>query len=325
MSIHLLLRELHSRSTDDLVDLTLDPFNETTSGPLEEKRSWLRGVVAAVSLLSMIGAALIVLSYICISSIRTKSREILVHLSVADFGVGCANFIGIIVNFDHRIESCRYHNHASCDDLKHLCTAQAFFAGFSTLASILWTLALSVYIYLLVVHGHWKLHSKIVYFFYVFCWGMPLLISLWLVFTGKSIFSPPYVVGILSMTISFIFMYTWTPYSGASKRALCKQFGWYCSEIIQPRLGRSTFDFISIPGRLGHTPHGGSGWCSLKIEQEERSTAILITILGNDLWVYLTVVVVTVLYLTTHCHIKRNVCVSVSRVVRRVKRRGGGE
>lgn len=68
---------------------------------------------------------------------------------------------------------------------------------------------------------------------------------------------------------------------------------------------------FSSPGRLGHTAHGGSGWCSLKVEQEKRSTAILITILGNDLWIYLTVVVVTLLYLTTHCHIKRNVCGNV--------------
>lgn len=195
MSIPLLLRELHSRSTDDFVDyMMLDSSNgnaiandtvDTPADPLEDKRSWLRGVVAAVSLLSMIGAVLIVLSYICISSIRTKSREILVHLSVADFVVGCANFIGVIVNFDHRIENCEDSN-ASCDNLNHLCTAQAFFAGFATIASILWTLALSVYIYLLVIHGHRKLHSKIVYFFYVFCWGMPLLISLWLVFTGRS-------------------------------------------------------------------------------------------------------------------------------------------
>lgn len=202
MSIPLLLRELHSRSTDDFVNyMMLDSSNgnaiandtvDTPADPLEDKRSWLRGVVAAVSLLSMIGAVLIVLSYICISSIRTKSREILVHLSVADFVVGCANFIGIIVNFDHRIKNCQ-ESHASCDNLNHLCTAQAFFAGFATIASILWTLALSVYIYLLVIHGHRKLHSKIVYFFYVFCWGMPLLISLWLVFTGRS-FPPPYMV-----------------------------------------------------------------------------------------------------------------------------------
>lgn len=249
MSLPVLLHELQARSTDVLTHSTLNEYSievsinnasNVTAGMLEVKNIQLRVVVAVVSLLSMIGAVLIILSYICISSVRTKVREILVHLSVADFGVACANFIGVTVDFDHYIKSCYNSDGVSCVNLMNLCMTQAFFAGFSTIASILWTLALSVYIYLLVVHG--KLHSKVVYFCYVFCWGMPLLISLWLVLTG----------------------------------------------------------------RLGHTAHGGSGWCSLKVEQEKRSTAILITILGNDLWIYLTVVVVTLLYLTTHCHIKRN-------------------
>lgn len=230
MSSHipLLLRELDSRSTDDdfvILDSIINASNETD--PLEDKRTWLRGVVAAVSLLSMIGAVLIILSYICISSIRTKSREILVHLSVADFGVGCGNFIGIIVNFDHYIKTCRYHEHASCDDLKNLCAAQAFFAGYSTIASILWTLALSVYIYLLVVHGHRKLHSKIVYFFYVFCWGMPLLISLWLVLTGKSIVSPisPICDSYLQWVLyTGLFMYMELTIQVTQNRGFCKHY-----------------------------------------------------------------------------------------------------
>ena len=203
MSLPLLLHEFQVRSTDvlirstrndddddynnDLAGETINTSTTTHSDPLENKNIPLRVVVALVSLLSMIGAVLIILSYICIPSIRTKSREILVHLSAADFGVACANFIGVTVNFDHHIQACYYHNHSatSCNQLEQLCTTQAFFAGFSTIASILWTLCLSVYIYLLVVHSHRNLHSKIVYFCYAFCWCMPLLISLWLVFTGQ--------------------------------------------------------------------------------------------------------------------------------------------
>ena len=190
MSLPRLLHELQSYSSDIFArsapdeysgDLTSNTSDATLTDPLQDKKVWLRVVVGAVSLLSMIGAVLIVLSYICISSIRTKSREILVHLSLADFGVACANFIGVSVDFDQYIRSCE---HMSCKNLDHLCTTQAFFAGFSTIASILWTLALSVYIYLLVVHEHRKLHFKAVYFCYVLCWGLPLLISLWLVSTG---------------------------------------------------------------------------------------------------------------------------------------------
>jgi hypothetical protein len=88
------------------------------------------------------------------------------------------------------------------------------------------------------------------------------------------------------------------------------QYRTFASALETPNLILHTLEVISVSlnpsGRLGHSPHGGSGWCSLKIEQESRSTGILITVLGNDLWIYLTVVVVTVLYLTTHCHIKHH-------------------
>lgn len=188
MSLPLLLQELRTRSSD-IILVSVNAVSNTTTpstglhGVLEEKTLWLRVVVAVVSLLSMIGATLIILSYVCIANMRTKSREILVHLSVADFGVACANFIGVVVDFDKQIRHC--DGSGTCTAINNLCTTQAFFAGFSTIASILWTLALSIYIYLFVVHEHRRLHSKIIYFFYLFCWGMPLIVSLWLVLTGK--------------------------------------------------------------------------------------------------------------------------------------------
>ena len=58
-------------------------------------------------------------------------------------------------------------------------------------------------------------------------------------------------------------------------------------------------------GRLGYSPHGGSDWCSLKIEDKQHSTYnMFVVIFGNDLWIYSTFFMVTVLYFTTHCYIK---------------------
>lgn len=188
---------------------------QNLSGPFFHKHVALRTVVATVCCLSMIGALLIIFSYICIRSIRTKAREILVNLSVADFGVACANFIGATVYFDQYIRTCHtsslethswlnnsndsndsndsdsdediHFSSGSCHALESLCTTQAFFAGYFTLASVLWTLFLSVYIYCLVVHSSRKVHCKVVYFAYLFSWGIPLLISLWLVATGERV------------------------------------------------------------------------------------------------------------------------------------------
>ena len=171
-------------------------------GPFFNKHVALRVTVGTTCCLSMLGALLIIISYFLIRDIRTKSRQILVHLSIADFGVSCSNFIGVSVYFDQYIRHCpeyvraprrrpyevadRVNSALSCGALQGLCKAQAFFAGFSTLASVLWTVCLAVYIYCLVVHSSKKVHHKVVYISYLLCWGVPLLISIWLISTGKA-------------------------------------------------------------------------------------------------------------------------------------------
>lgn len=176
--------------------------------PFFQKEVTLRVVVGVTCFFAIIGTLIIILSYCLDKEIRTKSRQILVHLSVADMGVALANLIGVIVYFDQYIRECTAdmdvltpsnsednithsysaHIHVSCKALYGLCKAQAFVAGFSTLASVLWTQILAVYIYCLVILPNYvnsKIYTKIVYFAYVFCWGMPLLVCFWLIFTGK--------------------------------------------------------------------------------------------------------------------------------------------
>lgn len=196
-------------------DATLQSYStESTNmsiieGPFFHKHVAIRVVVGVTCSLSMVGALLIILSYICIKDIRTKAREVLVHLSIADFGVACANFIGVCVYFDQYIRHCNLDSSprntscfeqdsdpnsvgngvntlTSCEALLYLCKIQAFIAAYSTLASVLWTLCLAVYIYCLVFYTNKKVHLRIIYLAYIFCWGMPLFISVWLVTTGEN-------------------------------------------------------------------------------------------------------------------------------------------
>lgn len=197
------LSKIREEATVGGEDSYHDQFNysSTVSGPFFNKHIALRATVGVACCLSMFGAALIILSYFLVRDIQTKSRQILVHLSFADFGVACSNFIGVVVYFDQYIRHCPTslssevsNNHVlsngvnsalSCHALKGMCKAQAFFAGFSTLASVLWTLCLAVYIYCLVVHSSKQVHYKVLYVACILCWGLPLFISLWLVCTGK--------------------------------------------------------------------------------------------------------------------------------------------
>ena len=167
--------------------------------PFFHKEVTLRVVVGVTCIFAILGALIIILSYCLNKDIRTKSRQILVHLSIADMGVALANLVGVIVYFDQYIRECTdtpkvplvrhssVHVNVSCKALHGLCKTQAFVAGYSTLASVLWTQILAVYIYCLVILPNSKIYTKVVYFAYGFGWGMPLLILLWLIFTGKMI------------------------------------------------------------------------------------------------------------------------------------------
>ncbi len=173
-------------------------------GTFYPKHTSLRVISGITCCCSMLGAMVIILTYYFIHDIQTKSRLILVHLSFADFGVAFSNFIGVTVYFDQYLRFCPTETYNitleggsssavlnyspnstfSCRALRGLCKTQAFFAGFSTLSSVLWTLSLAVYIYCLVVHTSRRVHHKILYAAYVLCWGLPLLISSWLISTG---------------------------------------------------------------------------------------------------------------------------------------------
>ena len=148
-----------------------------------------RGRVFAsiMSSFSMAGALLIIFSYLLFKDIRTKARQVLFHLSIADFGVGCTNLVGAVVYYFHFIHECEHDKHLllPCTAYKELCKTQAFFAAFFTIASILWTLVLALYVYILVVDTGRKLSDWIVRVGYVVCWGMALLVSLWFVLTHK--------------------------------------------------------------------------------------------------------------------------------------------
>lgn len=207
--------------------------------------------------LSMVGAVLIILSYICVSRMRTKARQILLHISIMDFGVALSNLIGSAVYFDKFYHQPSCHGDIDLDPqlpcnvsqtVDYLCKAQAFFAIYCTVGSVFWTLCLSFYLYFLIVHHGTKTAKYTLYFSYFFCYLFPLLITLWLLFTGK----------------------------------------------------------------LGYSPYDSSGWCGIiSLDPWTMERYIYVQLLGYDLWIYLTFLIVPVLSITAHLHIRDEVSVCV--------------
>lgn len=154
------------------------------------KHVGLRIVVGITCFLSLLGSLLIILSYVLFKDLRTSARLILVHLSVADFGVAASNLFGEAYHFDRHFNGSL--NSLTPVSLDRLCKAQAFFAHFCTISSVLWTMALAAFMYVVVT----KLKSSVasdkgfLRFSYVFCYGLSLLVNVWMICTNRLGFSP---------------------------------------------------------------------------------------------------------------------------------------
>ena len=222
------------------------------------KNQGIRAVSGISCILTIFGSLLIVLSYVCFRGLRTRARFILVHLAIADMGVGISNLVGISVNFDKYY----LHSHTASEiepfkpnstDIGHLCKTQAFFAEYCTLSSVLWTMCLAAYMYLLIINKSQKQMKYFMWFSYLFCYGMPLLVSIWMMFTG----------------------------------------------------------------RLGYAPYDSSGWCSIIVvlpykqwwegNAPRTDVDLFSNILGYDLWIFMTIILIMLLYISVYCYVKQEV------------------
>ena len=142
----------------------------------------LKAISAVTCSLSILVSLAIILSYVLIKDIRSKAREILVHLSIMDLTFTTANLIGIILKYDkylvHKTEGSTHDNY------KRVCEAQAFFAAYGTIGSILWTLGMAVYLYYRITSPDQRVTGRVVKVLYVVCYVLPLYVSLWLLIRG---------------------------------------------------------------------------------------------------------------------------------------------
>ena len=138
----------------------------------------IKYVAMVACILSSIGSFIIILSYVLIKQIRTKVREILVHLSVMDLTYSLANLIGLLLNYGDHLKL----SSGSCelkDPYDVICKIQGGFAFYATISSILWTSGIAIYLYFRVVINKDKVIRIVVLLLYITCWGIPVLLTVW--------------------------------------------------------------------------------------------------------------------------------------------------
>lgn len=202
-----------------------DPFTDL------QRDLVLNVVVVVTNVLTVCGSALILVSYLCFPHLRTEVRLILFHLSLMDLVVGLSHSVGGVTMY------VGYRN--ASQTLMTFCRAQAFVGYFAIISSVLWTVCLSTCLFLL---SQWsasgiKLGVMRLHFWLscAGCYGIPLVLSLWLLLTD----------------------------------------------------------------RFGYSPYDAAGWCTIVTRTQFRDD-VFASVFGYDLWIYLAMFLITVLYLSSH-------------------------
>ena len=159
-----------------------------------------RAVVGATCVLSMMGSLTIILTYIAFKQLRNPTRHILLHLSLMDLGVAVANFIGAVVYFDrYYFDSVHYNSGGLYFDVSHVikysCITQAAVSVTCNNSSVLWTVAVAVYLHFRIVSHPNRTFTKkffgsLMLILAIICYGLPILLTVWLLWTNRLGFAP---------------------------------------------------------------------------------------------------------------------------------------
>ena len=69
--------------------------------------------------------------------------------------------------------------------------------------------------------------------------------------------------------------------------------------------------WLVLTHRLGYAPYNSSGWCSLILKDPSTGDVDLyVTVLGYDLWIYLAMILIPLLYCSVRVYIMDQVCKS---------------
>ncbi|XP_018413020.1 PREDICTED: probable G-protein coupled receptor 157 [Nanorana parkeri] len=128
--------------------------------------------------LSFLGSALIIFTHIRWPELRSRPRQLLLFLSVADLLSAVSYFYGVLRDFK-----------ASTWD----CVAQGALSTFSNTSSFFWTMAVALYLYITIVHSQQSLAEHMIYWFHVISWGVPLVITVTAVCLQKIGYDASYV------------------------------------------------------------------------------------------------------------------------------------
>ena len=120
-------------------------------------------ILTAASVLSILGASIIILTFVIFRDIRTPARHIIVCIALSDLISSLSNCFGLFMN-------------GKGDGS---CIMQSFIGSTFIMSSFLWTMFLAVYLCIVIVYEKRDLGRKIIFpWFHIVSWFVPLAINI---------------------------------------------------------------------------------------------------------------------------------------------------
>ncbi|XP_074162452.1 G-protein coupled receptor 157 [Sminthopsis crassicaudata] len=121
-------------------------------------------VVLLSCVLSFLGSSLLIGTHALWPDLRSRARQLLLFLSLADLLSAASYFYGVLQDFQ---------------DTTWDCVVQGALSTFANTSSFFWTVAIAIYLYLTIVRsgqGPWA-GTRLLYCFHIISWGIPLAIT----------------------------------------------------------------------------------------------------------------------------------------------------
>lgn len=150
-----------------LLESTADSNFSTTAQPTthgfeHEANAVVNRVLTTIAAsLSLLGASIIIGTFIVWKDFRSTSRRILVYISIGDFFIAGGNLFGV---WQPRDDST-------------VCRSQSFVTTCASLWSFFWTTFLAIFMYTVVVKKKTNKAETMLKFYHFIGWGVPLAIT----------------------------------------------------------------------------------------------------------------------------------------------------
>lgn len=142
----------------------------------------MRATGGVTAVLSIVGATLIIFTFVAYKNLRTTARQLLVNLSIADIIVSGSHLVGVLQDYEYDLSISVNHTAYTNDcrsptySTNALCDTQAAFTAFGTVASFLWSMLIAVYMVVLTQSTTARPRKVLVPIIYIVSWGVPIVI-----------------------------------------------------------------------------------------------------------------------------------------------------